>query len=418
MTTFSEMLSRVESNLAIVGSYAVARPSRDSEHSGIAFLFGNENYQTLKDLPKVKFDLEFMENALTGLKFKVHTFSDLTQTKMLKRIVNKILEADLSAYTCLLFYFSGHGSNGNICGTDGMKINIMEHVITPIGLKRSLRKKPKLFFFDCCRTKTVEARSEFPLSPNIYVAYATSPYHPSYDGEWSEFLALALLESCYPNSDRWISSIHNVLTFARVKTFEEHQSLTVSGEDTLMKLLLFKDFIVEPNHERLAEQLHGHYLCRHNRVKSRLKSSDKGKKSKAQRKCDVCGESISSDSEYFSCAEGCDYHACSGCIVNFECWGDKDSDQTHENLAKKHEEIKKRAKLKQKSAHERRESDESAIRESSHEEVSHDQLAEKKSKKMIKPRAIRETDDSDESRGESEDSSSESEDSSSESEDR
>lgn len=284
-------------------------------------------------MEKVQFDMKLMKNALKGLRFNVQSFSDLDRMSMLENIIVNIVEADFSDSSCVLFYFSGHGSNGNICGTDWGKLNILEQIITPIGLKNTLRGKPKLFLFDCCRTNDPDTvRPSFSLPPDVYVAYATSPYDTAYDGAWSQHLALGLLEGCFYHADRWITSIHNVLTFARVKTFKRDRQLSVSGEDTLLKLFFFKDCVNSTT--RFNEELHGHYLSKPTIVDEDDDEEDDERAYKAR--CSRCDKYR----ECFKCQEDdCDYNVCNKCIVDFESIASQEDEELFKRRERRHQRI-------------------------------------------------------------------------------
>ena len=228
------MLSEVESNIARIGSYELSG-------GGCAFLIGNGDYgNTNATLPKVTHDIKLMKNSLKALNFEVKSQKDINRNDIMKNIVCDIIEEDLSQYSSFVFYFSGHGSNGNIYGSDSKKVNILEHIVTPIGLKRHFEGKPKIFLFDCCRTNKSDIKSDFTIPPDVYVAYATSMHGVSFDGGWTKHLAAGLLECAFLDADRWISSLHNVLTFARCETFKGDKQLAVSGDDSLMKLVYAK----------------------------------------------------------------------------------------------------------------------------------------------------------------------------------
>lgn len=317
------MESRLDTRLA-VGSYEVHR-EENFKYTGIAYLFGNDT----QSLPKVEFDLKFMKNSLKRLQFKVKTFENLDKSDMKQEIAEIENDEDLNKYTCFLFYFSGHGSNGKICGSDHEgSLKILKHVITPIGSYNSLANKPKLFLFDCCRTaEQSDIREYHPLPADVYVAYATSQGQFAYDGYWTRFLAEAILESSYDYSDRWISSVQHILTFARVMTFREHQHLAVSGEDTLMKHLFFRDFAIRPEDERLNEQLHEHWLRRDDLKRRGLQ-------------CNICGERINYKDGYFSCDADCEYFVCRACIVqNFDACNSNTTKRSYESSIEKHKQL-------------------------------------------------------------------------------
>jgi hypothetical protein len=342
-------LRDAESNIALIGHYDL---DTNSEHTGFAYLFGNENYETGNEdrLPLVATDLKFMSNALEALKFKVTVKKDKPKQEMLNSIVDDIVEEDLSEYSCFLFYFAGHGINGKIYGKDMEEISIMNDIIGPIGTELSVSGKPMFFFFDCCRSKSSHCnyethRDSWSLSPNIYVAYATSEFSVSNDGAWTQYLAEGLLEGAFPNAPRWLTSVHNVVAYARMKAYAEKQQLSVTGDDTLLKFAFLKDLENENKCRRYKDTFHHAH-------KFLFKSYGE----KKARKCMKCGETNvckamyvcehedSDDAEEdwegnkIKCRDCC---VCVVCILDFEKYDDGRLLKTFE---KKHQNIKMKAR--------------------------------------------------------------------------
>jgi|ERR1712137_8512 len=121
---------------------------------GLALVIGNSEYQTLDYLPGVEGDVEQITQALQILRYETICIMNVTAAEMRRRITNfaqRCLETDDS---CIL-YFSGHGGDGLLVGTDDRYVNISSEIV-PI-LADNLpgptwEEKPKILIFDCCRS--------------------------------------------------------------------------------------------------------------------------------------------------------------------------------------------------------------------------------------------------------------------------
>jgi len=50
-----------------------------------------------------------------------------------------------------ILYIMSHGENGYIAGMDENKVSIVDDIVGVLGGCPSLRKKPKMLFFQACR---------------------------------------------------------------------------------------------------------------------------------------------------------------------------------------------------------------------------------------------------------------------------
>lgn len=111
---------------------------------------GKYTQQNVADLPSYEMDLKLMKNALTyGLKISADAIRNVGEDGYVS--VRSFVRA-LTEFSSLLgeedgfiYYFSGHGSGGNLCFSDGM-ISIQNVV----DFMEKLKAKNKILILDCC----------------------------------------------------------------------------------------------------------------------------------------------------------------------------------------------------------------------------------------------------------------------------
>lgn len=108
----------------------------------------------------------------------------------------------------IVFAFSGHGGNikeaEQLCSYDSELLDLEGEIILPLTSKKAVKRIPKLFFIEACRTKIrgVERKSCFEniKEENFRIDYATLPDHSAYDegklegSMWMPKLARAMRE--------------------------------------------------------------------------------------------------------------------------------------------------------------------------------------------------------------------------------
>lgn len=107
-------------------------------------------YEQNLSLPSYEMDLKLMKNALTeGLSLSKDMMRSLGSSGVvaMRSFVRALMEFSsmIEEEDGFILYFSGHGSNGNLCFSDGM-INIQ----SIIDFVEKLKAKNKIIILDCC----------------------------------------------------------------------------------------------------------------------------------------------------------------------------------------------------------------------------------------------------------------------------
>lgn len=107
-------------------------------------------YEQNLSLPSYEMDLKLMENALTeGLRLSKDTMRSLGSSGVvtMRSFVRALTEFSsmIGEEDGFILYFSGHGSNGNLCFSDGM-ISIQ----STVDFVEELKAKNKIIILDCC----------------------------------------------------------------------------------------------------------------------------------------------------------------------------------------------------------------------------------------------------------------------------
>lgn len=141
----------------------------DQEKKGIAVVIGNE-YPELQgsQLRGAIQDGKMMANLFESLKFNVRFYNDLDS----KDIIEKILTVANEKPDCFALGFSGHGGmlKDSMSSQAGMivwrhviygnnmddGVVYVEEILKELKECKNLQGKPKLLFFDVCRTKQTE----------------------------------------------------------------------------------------------------------------------------------------------------------------------------------------------------------------------------------------------------------------------
>lgn len=103
-----------------------------------------------------------LRNTFQNLHFKVMECTK-TKAKDILRYLENVANQNHSSYDCFVLCFSTHGGNGFVCCSDFTKNDknetekgfILFTTLLELFLPdkcNSLSQKPKLFFFDCCRS--------------------------------------------------------------------------------------------------------------------------------------------------------------------------------------------------------------------------------------------------------------------------
>jgi hypothetical protein len=94
-------------------------------------------------------DVSSLNNLFMNLNFDVDCFTDKT-AKQMRQHINEISKYDYSNVGSLLVFIMSHGKQSQILGTDDEPVYYNEF-IDPFKATKSLKDKPKMFFFNACR---------------------------------------------------------------------------------------------------------------------------------------------------------------------------------------------------------------------------------------------------------------------------
>lgn len=158
--------------------------SLDFKFTGLAVMICNFEFTN----PSNNFPLELfkkdIESFQTLKKFNFDTYYYTNQNSMeIDQLIAKYTSFDYSDYACLFLCVSSHGSKYSFISSDELSIEINEEIIEPFYDVESLRNKPKIFLFDCCRIGSISSRisnkkqnrkkNKFADFSNYFLAYST-----------------------------------------------------------------------------------------------------------------------------------------------------------------------------------------------------------------------------------------------------
>jgi hypothetical protein len=242
---------KTENNVAGTTSHSqteveVEYYSLDYKFTGLAVMIHNFEFRDrrLPDFSEevCKIDVKSFE-TLKNFNFQVDQVY-LNQTKVqIFEIIKKYTEDfDYSDYACIFFCISSHGEQNTIMSTDYNPddetysyveaMDIQEDIIEPFYKVKSLKNKPKIFLFDCCRgyenmtkgmtkgladgdnnivnknknTNTEKKEFKFADLSNFFFAYATLPnFVSNCSKRRGSFLISAFFEVLdkYGKTDDW-----------------------------------------------------------------------------------------------------------------------------------------------------------------------------------------------------------------------
>jgi hypothetical protein len=128
--------------------------SLDYEFKGLALILSNYEFTSKRfpNFPKIVSDKD-LESFRTLEKFNFQIKEEfLNKTKAeISQIITKYTSFNYSDYGCLFLCMSSHGGQNTIVSSDGFEMDINKDIIKPFYKVESLKDKPKIFLFDCCR---------------------------------------------------------------------------------------------------------------------------------------------------------------------------------------------------------------------------------------------------------------------------
>lgn len=228
-------------------------PTSHCNYVGIAILVSNGYEGTSDEITFTHTDTDNMEKMFTKLRYLVYRHKNLDYDGFMK-ICKQYADDEHDMYippSCkrLLFYFSGHGSNGLLTMKSGGPVKVESIVTcfkTEIALNLTVKRIVKMFFFDACRgpvedrghalrTKCQEYENwRIPKEGSMLVAYASTQHHVSYEdskgfgSRWTRYLIQALDDS--NESD----DVCHVLTSANILMRKEAEEKSQETKNTVV----------------------------------------------------------------------------------------------------------------------------------------------------------------------------------------
>ena len=115
---------------------------------------------TMKKRLGTDVDADNLEGLFRFLGFKVERVDD-RKVDNIRELIQKLANADHSAYDCVILAILSHGEDGCIYGVDEKTIPV-EEITGYFKSSPSLAGKPKLFFLQCCRGGRMDPGVEVP----------------------------------------------------------------------------------------------------------------------------------------------------------------------------------------------------------------------------------------------------------------
>ena len=131
------------------------RRSREVYHMnysqpGLVLILNNNNFRESPKRLGSEEDVRRLEYVFKSvLNFEVRTFKDKTY-KETKEIIENFAAEDFTKDSCLICFFMSHGNRNTFVTSDDNEI-LIDDLSGPFKRAKSLKNKPKLFFFQCCR---------------------------------------------------------------------------------------------------------------------------------------------------------------------------------------------------------------------------------------------------------------------------
>jgi caspase 6 len=117
---------------------------------GLVLIFNNNNFRQSLQRTGSEEDVRRLEYVFKSvLNFEVRTFKDKNRRET-REIIENFAAEDFTKDSCLICFFMSHGNRHTFVTSDDKEISI-DDLSGPFKKVRSLKDKPKLFFFQCCR---------------------------------------------------------------------------------------------------------------------------------------------------------------------------------------------------------------------------------------------------------------------------
>ena len=122
----------------------------DYSRPGIALIFNNHDFLSSASRLGSEEDVRRLEYVFKSvLNFEVTIFRNKNREET-EKIIDDFAASDFTKDSCLICFFMSHGSRNTFVTSDDKEIPI-DDLSAPFKKTKSLKNKPKIFFFQCCR---------------------------------------------------------------------------------------------------------------------------------------------------------------------------------------------------------------------------------------------------------------------------
>ena len=217
--------------------------------AGFALLLGNDRLTNSSDSTRlpVKKDLELMQDVLKD--YGWHVSSPFAYDPHMKEgdcnSFIQTLVGNLDAYSCFMFYYSGHGTAKGLLLSDG-SCEAYADIVSSVSKMESLRGKPKIFIFDSCRIPSSHPKN-FKFFKEI------SKQHSDYESQSRNYpppdtlICFSANEGMESFSHDDYGSFYTEQLARRLRHFGEHLTLTEI-------ITLTNDGVIKTAHKNQEQQ--------------------------------------------------------------------------------------------------------------------------------------------------------------------
>lgn len=181
----------------------------NSKTRGLFVIFNHKDFDHVRSREGTDVDEKTLTEVFRDLDFKVESHKDSTKKELLKKVDHYAYATDHSEYNCFACAVLTHGGKDDILYAKDGEYHI-RNIMDPFRHCRSLDGKPKLFFIQACRGKSVDPGKRIsvesdavdipelvkeeqhittiPIESNFLIAYSTTEGYYSYrhpeEGTW------------------------------------------------------------------------------------------------------------------------------------------------------------------------------------------------------------------------------------------
>ena len=134
-------------------------PLGNQKSIAVAIILGSEGPITGSSVLPTNEDVEIVKATFEQINVKValsENYKELTEGNI-NEILFKLNETNFIEWPCFIFYYTGHGNANGIQLTNGSTYPFIG-IVDRISSLPTLKGKPKVFIFDCCRQYDVDKK--------------------------------------------------------------------------------------------------------------------------------------------------------------------------------------------------------------------------------------------------------------------